>query len=125
MRKWAGVEIHEQAPRSAACAFCGAPAPYRCFWPCRRWVDVKVMDLEIDDLVMCRKKMGEVIEVEQATLHVEVSSKVYHFSRFLKYPVATIRMVPCGAPVCERHVQERAEDRHLCMDHWKAWEKAA
>ena len=83
------------------------------------------MDLEIDDLVMCRKKMGEVIEVEQATLHVEVSPKVYHFSRFLKYPVATIRMVPCGAPVCERHVQERAEDRHLCMDHWKAWEKAA
>ena len=125
MRKWAGVEIYEQAPRNAKCVFCGAPAPYRCFWPCRRWADVKVMDLEVDDLVMCRKKLGEVVEVEQATLHIKAGSRLYHFSRFLNIPVATIRMVPCGAPVCERHVQERAEDRHLCMDHWKAWEKAA
>lgn len=121
MRKWAGVEIHEQAPRNATCAFCGAPAPYRCFWPCRRWADVKVMDLEVDDLVMCRKKLG----CEQATLHIKAGSRLYHFSRFLNIPVATIRMVPCGAPVCERHVQERAEDRHLCMDHWKAWDKTA
>lgn len=130
MKTWNGISIHEQAPRNATCAFCGAPAPYRCFWPCRRWADVKVMDLEVDDLVMCRKKMGRVFDVEQATLHVVVDetkarARVYHFSRFLKYPVATIRMVPCSAPVCERHVQERAEDRHICMGHWQAWEKAA
>lgn len=112
------------------CSFCPNPAVATCFWPVERWVDVRVVDLRVDDTVMAGKRIGRVYSVEECTLHVAVGEsgldwKTYHYSRFTSAPVATKREAPCGHPVCEAHLQERAEGKVICMEHWKAWEKAA
>ena len=136
-------------PIGATCAFCEEMAVYQCDWGVNDFVALRVRDLVIGDQVRRfnelkarRKATATVVELEDlVVVHAVNYNRTYHrrvvlridgkterLKHFTESPYAAIRIKRdgrCRAPVCESHVQERAEERHVCMSHWSAWSEAA
>lgn len=109
-----------------------------CCWPVERFVVVELGDLQVGDVV---KRFQEAVERRGvATVRslsrldkdmIEVSILISPPGRFKTFQANTfsrvrvLRKVPCGAMVCEGHLQARAPGKYVCADHWEAWEKAA
>lgn len=109
-----------------------------CYWPVEKFVVIELENLQVGDVV---RRFQEAVEHKGvATVRslskldkgmIEVSLLISPPGRFKTFQannfsrIRVLRRVPCGAAVCEEHLQARAPGKYVCADHWEAWERAA
>jgi hypothetical protein len=121
------------------CAVCGALGPYVCDWVAIGSRPVKVCDLVVGDYIHRKsrpERKAQVVSIQvdafRRNLRLRLvklkvlSGKIrlMMFSWDKESVCWTLRPGPCGLAVCELHVRELGDRRHVCEGHWDAWDHA-
>lgn len=115
------------------CVVCGSVAEARCAWPTPKPVRIQVADLTEEDAVLFRDRSyggrWDVMEIRKhgpsVTVVLMAQGRSIDVLAYANDSAVVERVVPCAAPVCDLHLQERAPGLVVCRDHWRAWEAVA
>lgn len=122
-----------------SCSACGAMCPYVCDWVAIGSRPVKVCDLVPGDYIHRKnrpERKAQVLNIKTRSfkgnsrltiVSLKVLSGAIHEKEFSwdKDSVCwAIRPGPCRLAVCELHVRELGDRRHVCEGHWDAWDHA-
>lgn len=110
--------------------FCGEVAHYRCDWPVEKFVMKDARELQEGDHIRSNEgQYAVVINVEtidplKVAVTVQDQWKTRNAVHWHMWPVnAGIDVLcetSCRNPVCEAHVRELSETKHVCVEHWRA-----
>lgn len=109
--------------------------PYMCDWVAIGSRPVKVCELVVGDTIHRKNRPERKAQVLDLMFHtrnprltivrLKVLSVMIHEKEFKWDKWSTcwaLRPGPCGLAVCELHVRELGDRRHVCEEHWDAWE---
>ena len=111
------------AAQPVKCRFCDQPSRYACDSPAHVRREIDARDILHGDWVFSPQsnRLCQVVDIQANSPagHVLLITVEYrHGRKRPPYP-------QCATAVCEAHVRELAEHKHLCRDHWRAWETIA
>ncbi len=121
------------------CVVCREPGPYFCDWNVIGSRVIEVRELVVGDYIHRKNrperkaqvlsiipgvypKNNRLVVVKLKVLSGEIREREFKWDKYST--CMALRPGPCGVAVCEAHVRELGDRRHVCQGHWDAWDKA-